>query len=193
MELDWTLPDAIPVEQPTLVPPPPPRRSRRMRPDPCFEYDRTTTRAPPDPAIIDKTRGTWLSTTKLPVLDALACCALKGWGVSLEGDESFIFHDFNDYALCSAAICPKSMPTSDIRNRLKALRRWCAAHGLLALSHSHRFPDFPALAEAASGKPFVIRAVGTCAVHVRRSVARVAWSQKEHETMVQRATVDYIE
>lgn len=66
--------------------------------------------------------------SKTPVMDALICCALKGWGIRLtteQGDDiRFYMDDYVRYSAFSALICSLTNPTTDHSARIKALRRW---------------------------------------------------------------------
>eukprot|EP01129_Flabellula_baltica_P015765 TRINITY_DN8146_c0_g1_i1.p1 TRINITY_DN8146_c0_g1~~TRINITY_DN8146_c0_g1_i1.p1 ORF type:complete len:293 (+),score=61.73 TRINITY_DN8146_c0_g1_i1:43-921(+) len=72
--------------------------------------------------------GFRLSVCKSPIMDALAFCAVKSWGMKVEqcSEKLVVFKvfDFDMYYKFSRAICSKQNPTEDVGARVKALRRW---------------------------------------------------------------------
>jgi len=79
--------------------------------------------------------GGWkLPASKSPIMEAMAFCAIKRWGIEIiqcqdQTDESpakvvFRVLDFELYYKYSCAICSKQNPTEDLGSRVKSLRRW---------------------------------------------------------------------
>jgi len=78
--------------------------------------------------------GFKLPASKSPIMEAMAYCAIKRWGIEIiqysdSNDDStakvvFRVLDFEQYYKYSCQICSKQNPTEDIGSRVKSLRRW---------------------------------------------------------------------
>jgi len=78
--------------------------------------------------------GFKLPASKSPIMEAMAYCAIKKWGIeivqfsdSTEESPAKVFFrviDFEQYYKYSCLICSKQNPTEDIGSRVKSLRRW---------------------------------------------------------------------
>jgi len=78
--------------------------------------------------------GFKLPASKSPIMEAMAYCAIKNWGIEIvqcsDSTEDFpakvVFRvlDFEQYYKYSCLICSKQNPTEDIGSRVKSLRRW---------------------------------------------------------------------
>jgi len=78
--------------------------------------------------------GWKLPASKSPIMEAMAFCAIKRWGIEIvlcqdQTDDSpakvvFRVLDFELYYKYSCAICSKQNPTEDLGSRVKSLRRW---------------------------------------------------------------------
>jgi len=78
--------------------------------------------------------GFKLPASKSPIMEAMAYCAIKRWGIEIiqysdsteEGSAKVVFRvlDFEQYYKYSCQICSKQNPTEDIGSRVKSLRRW---------------------------------------------------------------------
>jgi len=75
-----------------------------------------------------------LEVSKSPIMEAMACCAVQGWGLIVEECKAetndspacvkFKVIDFDKYCRYSSQICSKQNPTEDICSRVKSIRRW---------------------------------------------------------------------
>jgi len=79
--------------------------------------------------------GGWkLPASKSPIMEAMAFCAIKRWGIEIlqcqdqtdDAPAKVVFRvlDFELYYKYSCAICSKQNPTEDLGSRVKSLRRW---------------------------------------------------------------------
>jgi len=81
----------------------------------------------------DPTGGFKLPASKSPIMEAMAVCALNGWGIDIIKNARtatdlvevvFQVNDFDRYYRISRSICSKQRPTDDVGSRVKSLRRW---------------------------------------------------------------------
>jgi len=96
-------------------------RSRKRK----FEYDDEDLEVP---------EGFKLPASKSPIMEAMAYCAIKRWGIEIvetqdqtdKNPARVIFRvlDFDQYYKFSCIICSKQNPTEDVGSRVKSLRRW---------------------------------------------------------------------
>jgi hypothetical protein len=83
---------------------------------------------------VDLPHGFKLPASKSPIMEAMAYCAIKKWGIEIldckdKTEDSpaivvFKVLDFEMYYKYSCMICSKQNPTEDIGSRVKSLRRW---------------------------------------------------------------------
>jgi len=83
---------------------------------------------------LDVPNGFKLPASKSPIMEAMAFCAIKRWGIEViqcqdQTDENparviFKVIDFELYYKYSCSICSKQNPTEDLGSRVKSLRRW---------------------------------------------------------------------
>jgi len=101
--------------------------------DPYCENERK--RKHEDEDDVDAPLGGWkLPASKSPIMEAMAFCAIKRWGIEIiqcqdqtdVAPAKVVFRvlDFELYYKYSCAICSKQNPTEDIGSRVKSLRRW---------------------------------------------------------------------
>jgi len=78
--------------------------------------------------------GFKLPASKSPIMEAMAYCAIKRWGIEIvqcsdstdDCPAKVVFRvlDFEQYYKYSCLVCSKQNPTEDIGSRVKSLRRW---------------------------------------------------------------------
>jgi len=83
---------------------------------------------------LDVPNGFKLPASKSPIMEAMAFCAIKRWGIEIlqcqdqidDAPAKVVFRvlDFELYYKYSCLICSKQNPTEDIGSRVKSLRRW---------------------------------------------------------------------
>jgi len=107
-----------------------------------------------------------LPSSKSPVIETMAYCAVRQWGVSIVTNTPetmdqkaavvLLVSDFGQYYRFSRTICSKQHPTKDLGARVKALRRW--------------FVHFPKKKERKENSTFYLEVKPSCARKVHEII-----------------------
>jgi hypothetical protein len=107
--------------------------------------------------ILEITSKFTLPSSKSPIIEAMAFCAVHHWGISIVHSSDspevgarviFLVKNFSQYCRFSRLICSKRHPTHNEGARIKALRRW--------------FIKFPKKKERKSRESFILEVKPAC-------------------------------